>query len=296
MRRLGMAGWRVAMMLTLALNACGQEPVGTSTPFATTNQAIPAPAIPAEIVPSVVTTSPAVATSAAVVAANVPIMPDEPKERWWISDMVSHGQKDMPSFFGVRLANAPQAALVEINRSSYEAGKSLAVRLWGCNDMPQEFKGRILTALKHGDTNLKAWVENVCLAPATTERIARYSFDTSELTAGQYTLETSLFDESAKLVQQQVTLLTVSVSKEMEAKRKARMEEKAAREEKLKADALKELAENKAAAEAKAKEEAGKKATQEAKIKAKVEEKAKREAELKVKAEAEKKAKEAEAA
>ncbi|MBU1733759.1 MAG: hypothetical protein KJ692_00785 [Verrucomicrobia bacterium] len=251
--------------------------------------------------------------------ALMPVLTDEAKDRWWISETIAQSRKDQPVFFGVRLANAPQAALAETYSQSYTAGETLAVRLWGCNDLPKEFKGRVQVALKRGDKQFQSREETVRLAPETVKRLAKYSFDTAELAAGQYALETSLFDNAGKLVQQQVTMLMVHVPQNQEDRRQAKAVEKAKKEAELKAQAdlsrrnalAKEEARQKAVdeakAELKAKQNAEKKAAAELKAQAKAAEKAKKEvdlsrrsalakAELKAKADMEKQVAEAAAA
>ena len=212
-----------------------------------------------------------------------PVLTDEAKDRWWISETIAQSRKDQPVFFGVRLANTPQAALAEIYSQSYTAGETLAVRLWGCNDLPKEFNGRVRLALKLGDEQFQSREKTVQLAPETAKCIAKYSFDTEDLTSGQYALETSLFDDAGKLVQQQVTMLMIQVPPDEEARRQAKAAKKAkqAAELKAKAEAEKQAAEAEVMKEAelKAKQDAEKQAAADLKAQTKAADKAKKEAE-----------------
>ncbi|MFH1969444.1 MAG: hypothetical protein ABIJ53_03905 [Verrucomicrobiota bacterium] len=213
---------------------------------------------------------------------------DEAKDGWWISETIAHSRKDQPVFFGVRLANAPQAALAETYSQFLTAGETLAVRLWGCNDLPKEFKGRVQVALKQGDKQFAREDKTVRLAPESVKRLAKYSFDTEDLAVGQYALVTSLFDNAGELVQQQVTTITVRVTQKQDLSRRSALAKAEAKKQATAAAAKK--------AELKVKADAEKQAAAEAKAQAKAAEKAKKEAELKAKVEAEKQAAEAEAA
>ncbi|MFH1478117.1 MAG: hypothetical protein ABIH24_11605, partial [Verrucomicrobiota bacterium] len=242
----------------------------------------------------------------AVKAGTALVKADKVRNGWWISDMIARSRSDQPIFFGMRLANAPQAALAETYSQFLTAGETLAVRLWGCNDLPKEFKGRVQVALKQGDKQFAREDKNVRLAPETVKRLAKCSFNTDDLDAGRYALETSLFNDAGELVQQQVTTITISVTHKQELARRnaaAAAAEQARKEAELKARAEAKkaalAAEAARKADLKAKAEAEKKAAaelarrsalekQEAKARAEAEEQARKEAELKARAEAKK--------
>jgi len=189
--RWNMTGFGMILILTLVSGAFGQE----------NGAAIPS-ASPASLpVVADLSNRPAHALAQA----------DESKGRWWISETIAQSRKDQPVFFGVRLANTPQVALVETYRQAYIAGEKLAVRLWGCNDLPMQFKGRVQVPLKQGDKQFASEEESVRLAPETVKCLAKYSFDTENLAAGQYTLETLLFDNTGELFQRRMTTVTIKV-------------------------------------------------------------------------------------
>ncbi len=221
-----------------------------------------------------------------------PLLIGETKDRWWISEMVAQSRKDQPVFFGVRLANAPQAAVSETYGQLYVAGEKLAVRVWGCNDLPKEFVGKVQVALQQGGKEYASESKNVCLDAETVNRVAKYNFETDELPAGQYSLETSLYDNAGKLIQKQAISIMIQVTKEQEERRQAKAAAKARKEAQIKAAA-------EAAAEERAKQAqllAKANAEKQARETAEAEAKAKKESELKIKAEAEKQAKAAEEA
>ncbi|MDP2989235.1 MAG: hypothetical protein Q8O57_01550, partial [Kiritimatiellota bacterium] len=276
--RWGMTGLGTTLSLVLVSAAFGQE---TGVAIPTSQRVGIAPPAP----------------------ASMPVLTDPSTDRWRISETIAQSRKDQPVFFGVRLANAPQAALAEIYSQSYTAGETLAVRLWGCNDLPKEFKGRVQVALKQGNKQFTSEEKTVRLAPETVKRLAKYSFDTDDLAAGQYALETSLFDNAGALVQQQVITVTIRVTHKQDLSRrnvlaKAEAEEQAvAKKAELKAKAdlsrRSALAKGEAKAQAQAAEKTKKEADQKAKVdleqKAEADAKAKK-AELKAKAEAEEQA------
>ncbi|MCG2661704.1 MAG: hypothetical protein L6437_15840 [Kiritimatiellae bacterium] len=296
-----MTGFGVTLSMVLVSAAFGQEP----------GPAASLPDIGQGNVPAQIVTTNQVAPMPPASPASMPVLTDlsrpsalakadEAKDHWWISETIAQSRKDQPVFFGVRLANAPQAALAEIYSQSYTAGETLAVRLWGCNDLPMEFKGRVQVALKRGNEQFARREETVRLAPETVKRLAKYSFDTEDLAAGQYALETSLFNNAGELVQQQVTMLMVQVTRNQEARRQAKAAKKAKKEAELKAKA--DLSRRSALAKAEAEKQAAEadlsrrsalakaEAAKKAELKAKAEAKAAKKTELKAKAEAEKKA------
>ena len=266
-RRWNMTGLGVALSLVLVYAVFGQE----AGPAAINAPAKIVPPTPAALAPPPVLTD--LSSRSALAQAN------EAKDGWWISETIDQSRKDQPVFFGVRLANAPQAALAETYSQFLTAGETLAVRLWGCNDLPREFKGRVQVALKQGDKQFAHEDKTVRLAPETVKRLAKYSFDTEDLAAGQYALETSLFNNAGELVQQQVTTVTIRVTPKQDLSRRS-------------AQAKADLAVKKA--ELKAKQEAEKQAAADRKAQVQAAEKAKKDLDQKAKADAEKQAAEAE--
>ena len=205
-------------------------------------------------------------------------------EHWTISELIA-SQPEAQATLSTRQAKVPQAALVETPRQAYEAGEALVFRVWGCNDLAQTFKGRVLTVLKRDNVNLKAWAKNVRLAPSAAQRLAQHQYDTTELEAGPYQLEASLFDSAGQLVHQELLPLTISINQASAAQRQAQAE---ARKEAAAKQAAIVAAQAQRKAEAKAQAESRRQAAQELKARQAAELQAKAAAEQSRRAAAEK--------